>query len=152
MLSDGRLLYSTADASRRVGLGDNALMGLNSFNGITVDATTAFLKYTWGGDTDLDEDVDVADLGALASAWQSSGSWRNGDFDYNGTIDVNDLGLLASNWQAGVVASGGPSLADALASLGLPVTLPEPGAAMVCITIASVTLRRRCQSPCSGLD
>ena len=85
------------------------------------------MRWTFVGDTDLNGLVDVADLGRLASNWQTSGTWFGGDFDYNGTIDVNDLGLLASNWQAGVGNPLGPSLNDALQALGLPsVSVPEP--------------------------
>jgi hypothetical protein len=73
------------------------------------------------GDADLDGDVDIGDLGILASNWQTSGSWVKGDFDFNGLIEINDLGLLASNWQAGVVS------AEAVSSFGLPaVNVPEP--------------------------
>jgi hypothetical protein len=71
--------------------------------------------------------VDVADLGKLASNWQTSGPWTSGDFDYSGFVDVADLGLLASNWQSGVGSPLGPSLAEALAAVGLPISaVPEP--------------------------
>lgn len=63
--------------------------------------TTVTTRYTYLGDADLNGQVDVNDLGALATNWQTVGLWGNGDFDYNNTIDVNDLGLLATNWQAG---------------------------------------------------
>jgi hypothetical protein len=102
------------------------------------------VKYTYEGDTDLNGLVDVADLGALATAWQTAGVWSNGDFDYNGTIDVNDLGKLATNWQAGVGNPLGPSFQEALASLGLPTAaVPEP-AAVVCMGLVSlISLARR---------
>ena len=100
-----------------------------SLGGQTVDPSSLLIKFTYFGDTDLDGDVDVADLGKLATAWQTSNNWQNGDFDYNGTVNVNDLGLLATNWQAGVGSPLGPSsLSEASTSLGLPsVAVPEPG-------------------------
>jgi hypothetical protein len=99
------------------------------FGGLAVDATAVLIKYTYYGDADLDGDVDIADLGALASNWQAAGTWRSGDFDYDGAVSVNDLGLLASNWQAGVGNPLGPSLEQSLAALGLPhVSVPEPQA------------------------
>jgi hypothetical protein len=104
--------------------------GGGTFSGIAVDATAVLVKFTYLGDTDLDGDVDVADLGNLASNWQTAGAWTDGDFDYSGSIDVNDLGLLATNWQAGVGNPLGPSLQEALVAVGLPTTVPEPGAAM----------------------
>lgn len=106
--------------------------------------TAVLIKYTYLGDTDLNGQVDVADLGALATKWQQTGTWIDGDFDYNGTIDVNDLGLLATNWQDGVGNPLGPSLAEALAGLGLPqVSVPEPGSLGVMATAALMLCRRR---------
>jgi autotransporter-associated beta strand protein len=109
-----------------------------------VGDTAVLIKYTYGGDSNLDGQVDVADLGALATAWQTAGTWINGDFDYNNTIDVNDLGILATNWQAGVGNPLGPgSLDEALAQLGLPnVAVPEPVSLGV-IAVAAGMLRRR---------
>jgi GH35 family endo-1,4-beta-xylanase len=122
-LADGRLMTSLATAAHRLGYADD---------GAKVD-----VAFTFAGDTDLDGDVDVADLGNLASAWQTSGLWTAGDFDYSGFIDVSDLGMLASNWQAGVSAGQLPTgghpwaFADALQSLGLPAGVPEPAAPVV---------------------
>jgi hypothetical protein len=78
------------------------------------------------GDADADNDVDIADLGILASNWQQPGGLFDGDFDASGRVDIADLGILASNWQVGV--GSGPSLAEALAAVGLPGnSVPEPG-------------------------
>jgi hypothetical protein len=54
------------------------------------------------GDADRDRDVDVNDLGILASNWQlSPRTFSQGNFDYDVAqmVDVADLGILASNWQ-----------------------------------------------------
>jgi hypothetical protein len=112
-------------------------------------AKQVLVKRTYYGDADLNGQVDVNDLGTLATNWQTSQIWIGGDFDYNGTVDVNDLGLLASNWQAGVGSPLGPtSLAEALSSLGLPnVSVPEPtilGVTMVSVLGALRRHRRRC--------
>jgi hypothetical protein len=62
--------------------------------------------FVLAGDADRDRDVDVNDLGILASNWQQSPrTFSQGDFDYSGTVDVNDLGLLASRWQQGLPQS-----------------------------------------------
>jgi hypothetical protein len=77
-----------------------------------IDNTTIIIKYTFYGDAKLDGDVDVDDLGILATNWQASNQfWINGDFDYDGSVGVNDLGLLASNWQAGTTNPPGPLFA-----------------------------------------
>jgi autotransporter-associated beta strand protein len=126
-LESGRLASSSANPSTALGYADNAVTGLAIFSGVSVDQTSILIKFTWLGDTDLDGDVDIADLGDLASSWQGTGVWTDGDFDYNGTVNVNDLGLLASNWQAGVGNPLGPSLDEALAGFGLPsLNVPEP--------------------------
>jgi autotransporter-associated beta strand protein len=87
-----------------IGFGEASALGLSSFSGQNVDSTALLVKFTYGGDANLDGKVDIDDLGRLASAWQQAGNWTEGDFSYNGTIDVGDLGILASNWQAGVGA------------------------------------------------
>jgi hypothetical protein len=53
------------------------------------------------GDTDADGDVDLSDLGTLATHFgQTSGAgWADGDFDGDGDVDLNDLGALASNFE-----------------------------------------------------
>jgi len=88
------------------------------------------IKFTYGGDTNLDGKVDVTDLGALATNWQTSNVWTGGDFSYDGFVDVTDLGMLATNWQKGVSSPLGPtSFQAALASIGLSDNVvPEPGA------------------------
>ncbi len=90
------------------------------------------VKYTYYGDANLDGQVDISDLGALATAWQTSAVWSQGDFDYSGFVDISDLGKLATNWQLGVGNPLGPSFDEALASVGLAgVRVPEPGSLLV---------------------
>ncbi len=53
---------------------------------------------TFVGDTDLDGDVDSADLVLLVNNYGSSvGDWAGGDLDNNGVVDAADLGQLISN-------------------------------------------------------
>jgi hypothetical protein len=126
---------SAANVSKRIGYAEASALAVTDFAGLPVDSTSALLRLTFGGDTDLDGDVDVADLGRLASSWQTAADWFGGDFDYNGSVDVGDLGILASNWQAGVISAavskptdGNPwAFDEALSSFGLPsASVPEP--------------------------
>jgi hypothetical protein len=60
----------------------------------------ALRKWSWRpGDANLDNAVDVGDLGILAANYgQSDKTWRMGDFNGDGTVDVGDLGILAANY------------------------------------------------------
>jgi autotransporter-associated beta strand protein len=141
-LLSGRIHSSSAGPFVRIGYADNVLLEKTTFGGVSVDDSSLLLMFTYAGDTDLDGDVDVNDLGRLASSWQSTAVWTGGDFDYNGAVNVNDLGLLASNWQAGVARPVGPSLEQALASVGLPAaSVPEPMTAGALLVAGLLTWR-----------
>ncbi|WP_428938636.1 hypothetical protein [Fontivita pretiosa] len=133
-LRDGALFSSSGSAAHRLGYADDALLG------------EALVKYTYTGDANLDAQVDITDLEALAAHWQSAGFWTEGDFDYTGFVNIDDLQLLAYNWQAGVQNPLPPeSLQEALESLGLPVVLPEPayisGAALLPMVLRRLNCR-----------
>jgi fibronectin-binding autotransporter adhesin len=129
--SSGKLRSSTV--TDKIGLGWRDDTG----------AKQVTVAYTYYGDADLNGQVDVNDLGILATNWQTSQVWAGGDFDYNGTVNVNDLGLLATNWQAGVGNPLGPSFAEAAAALGLPAAaVPEPAAITLLGAIATWSLKR----------
>ncbi len=111
------------------------------------DAATQsiLVKYTYYGDANLDGQVDISDLGALATAWQTSAVWSQGDFDYSGFVDISDLGKLATNWQLGVGSPLGPSFDEALASVGLAgVSVPEPSTlGLLSLGVVGLLKRRR---------
>ena len=115
-----------------------------NFSGETVDGTAVLVRWTYQGDATLDGQVDVSDLGRLATNWQQSADWSGGDFNYDGFVDVTDLGALATNWQLGVGNPlGQPSFEAALASVGLGhVSVPEP-AGMTLLGLAAASLLRR---------
>jgi hypothetical protein len=144
MLKNGQLISSSATPTRTLGYGDNALLHKTTFAAQSVDASSMLIKFTYAGDANLDGQVDVTDLGALATNWQTSTVWTGGDFNYDGFVDVSDLGALATNWQLGVGSPLAPeSLGDALASLGLPGTaLPEPASLAFIIGCAGIIERR----------
>jgi hypothetical protein len=56
--------------------------------------------YTLDGDTDLNGEVNVADLANLAGNFGATvgATWIQGDMDYNGTVNVADLADLAGNF------------------------------------------------------
>lgn len=73
------------------------------------------------GDADLDGDVDLSDLGALATRYGTSAGayWHDGDFDLDGDVDLADLGVLATNYGQGAARA----FADFQA-----MNVPEPSA------------------------
>jgi hypothetical protein len=79
------------------------------------------------GDANLDDVVDVGDLGILAGHWGQSGAidWGDADFNHDGVVDVGDLGILAGNW--------GTS----------QTSVPEPTGIMVLVGLAILRRRRR---------
>lgn len=90
------------------------------------------------GDADEDADVDLSDLGALATHYGagSDSTWAMGDFDADGDVDLNDLGTLSTHYDAGQ--------AQALADFASLTSVPEPAAPVVTALAAiPLTLRQR---------
>jgi hypothetical protein len=103
-LWDGRLQTSADEPEgTRMGYGDNAspVLGFIIFAGQDVDSTSLLMKFTYGGDANLDGQVNLSDLGILSDNWETNGPWTSGDFNYDGFVDLGDLGILAGNWEAG---------------------------------------------------
>jgi len=101
------ILTSLGTSAKGIGYAEAAgVLGAGGgiFDGQSVDATTILGKFTYTGDASLDGQVDVSDLGRLATGWQTSQNWEGGDFNYDHFADVSDLGILATNWQLGVGA------------------------------------------------
>jgi hypothetical protein len=141
----GRLTSSASTGARRLGYGDNANLKKSTFAGHSVDASSVLIAFTYIGDANLDGQVDVTDLGALAENWQASAMWTGGDFNYDGFVDISDLGMLASEWQRGVGAFVGlTSFESALAAVGLGTTaIPEPACLGAFVIVAVLLLHRR---------
>lgn len=91
------------------------------------------------GDANLDNDVDLDDLGILADNWNSTtATWYTGDFDFDSDVDLDDLGILADHWGDGV-SSGIP--VQPLNEL-FPALLPEP-TSLCLLGLGALTLIQR---------
>ena len=63
-----------------------------------------------GGDADCNGQVDVSDLGILATNYGDDRGlgWEDGDFNADGVVNVSDLGILATNYGNGTTAQAVP--------------------------------------------
>jgi len=92
---------------------------------LSIVGSDLMLKYTGvgaahPGDANIDNAVDVGDLGILAGNWGGGPgkTWAQGDFNSDGWVDVGDLGVLAGNW-GWVGGGGGTQPVPEPATLGL---------------------------------
>ena len=67
------------------------------------DAKLSRITVSGVGDSDLDDDVDLSDLGNLATNYEQSPprTWGQGDFDCDQDVDLSDLGTLATYYGQG---------------------------------------------------
>jgi hypothetical protein len=121
------------------GLADDGTLTFRlKFTDGTSGQFTAHMPDTTAGDTDFDDDVDLADLGNLASSFGLSSDsikWQNGDFDHDDDVDLNDLGTLATNFEGG----------SAEAYTTFQALVPEPGCAALFAGALALLPRRRRQ-------
>jgi len=90
-----------------------------------------YLEIVCRGDANIDAEVDVFDLAALANNYGGSGkAWEDGDFSEDGDVNVFDLSLLANHY--GWSTGGGEAEA-----------IPEPVAATLLVVGTIVVARRR---------
>ncbi len=129
---------------------DPNIAGLGGkLGGESFDSNAVIVKFTYAGDANLDGQVDVVDLGILATHWQGTGKgWTRADFNYSpdGKVDVVDLGILATSWQRGVGNPLGLSFREALAQfaeLSDVTVVPEPASGLLLAVGASTLLLRR---------
>ena len=102
----GRIFSSSAVGNlKRLGVAEardaRGLSGSQTatWSGQTIDSTSVLVKFTWGGDANLDGQINIDDYGQIDFNVQSSGSvfgWFRGDFNLDGLINVDDYGVIDS--------------------------------------------------------
>jgi autotransporter-associated beta strand protein len=118
-------------------------------NGDFAANSPAEARLTLLGDSDLNGNVNVADLANLAGNFgQTSGKhWLDGDFDYNHTVNVADLADLAGNFGAdlggGSSAGGGAAAPAAALASGGGAAVPEPTAVAGLLAFGGTALLAR---------
>jgi hypothetical protein len=87
--------FGVAEASQALGI---AGVQTGVFDGQTVDSSAILVKFTYGGDANLDGKIDVLDYGNIdLNVPLGTNGWFNGDFNYDGKIDVLDYGIIDFN-------------------------------------------------------
>ncbi len=145
-LWNGPGIHSSAAAAdpddlTAVGVLDNTdpkVGGKTTFEGEPVDATAVLVKYTWGGDANLDglidaNDYDVIDKNYLFTPDPDNMGWWTGDFTYDGVIDANDYDRIdrAFLFQTGPLGTS------------TPFPTPEPATLALLALGAAAALRHR---------
>jgi hypothetical protein len=117
----------------------NVIPIYTSWEGVTVDANSILIKYTYLGDTNLDGVVDIATDFQMFKGGLFGGlsGWENGDFNYDGVVDIaTDFqmfkgGLFGQGGQL-VSAGGVPEPCTlALLALGAALSLSKGGLAVL---------------------
>jgi hypothetical protein len=118
------------------------------FAGETVTGGDVLVKFTYGGDANLDGKINVDDYGRIDSNVGQNGSvfgWYNGDFNYDGKINVDDYGIIDAN----IGVQGPPIPTDGASAAPAGVSaVPEPaalGLAAAALGLAALRGRRRDQ-------
>jgi hypothetical protein len=115
-----------------VGFGEASTLGIvgaGTFAGLAVTDSTVVIRYTYLGDSNLDQTVNLLDLNAVATNFGQNGKvWTDGDSNYDGTVNIQDFNNLAENFGSSMPASG--------AAPELGALMPEPGV----VGVASVSL------------
>ncbi|WP_428389926.1 hypothetical protein [Mucisphaera sp.] len=108
-------------AAIRAGSSDSTF-DLDGLNGVDAGDLAEILALigTVPGDANLDFEVDLIDLSALATSFGSTGGWGEGNFNSDDVVDLIDLSLLATNFGTSAAAPEPGSLAIlALAGLAM---------------------------------
>jgi autotransporter-associated beta strand protein len=136
-----------AEASDVLGLGAT---DTDVWRGQTVDGSSTLVAYTWGGDADLNGELNGDDYFLIDSHVLQSGSvfgYPNGDFDYNGEINGDDYFILDSNI---LQTQASPPFPTGAGGSGF-APIPEPSTIGVLAALAFSARRFRKPSPSSRL-
>lgn len=148
---DGNFFIRLIEAST-LGYGDGATW----IDGVTIDASTVLVGYTYIVDANFNQAVDFADLLAVAQNYDESydpinnppKQWYQGDFNGDGIVGFSDLLALAQQYGSSLVMGESvvnPELANNFTfhwHQALAV-VPEPATLALVAGAALLVLRRR---------
>ena len=121
---------AAANNDYAIAIGEASVLGRTSYGNLPVDSTAVLLGFTWGGDADMDGDVDDDDSDILLDHFGDPGTfyWTDGDFNYDNTVTLADYNILVKNYgQGGLGAlAPEPSVAGALSIAAFAFGLARP--------------------------
>ncbi len=119
-------------------------MGTGTFAGQAVTDTTVVARYTYLGDANLDQTVNLLDLNAVATNFGQSGKvWTDGDSNYDGVVNMVDFNNVAMNFGSTMPLPPGSPPAEMGLPLGAIVPEPVGGILLEIAAIAWVGGRKR---------
>jgi uncharacterized repeat protein (TIGR03803 family) len=95
--------------------------------GVNATPNTIELTYTLFGDTNLDHQVNSADLQILLFSLNRPGAWDQGDFNYDGQVNSADLQNLLFTLNTSLGSQATPMAIDATAAVTTPPSAGSPG-------------------------
>src|SRR5205823_11236770 len=119
--------------------------GTALWSGQTVSGSDTLVRYTYGGDANLDGKLTIDDYGRIDFNFplQTTG-WSNGDFNYDGKLTIDDYGIIDFNYplaQGHPFPAGATTATPALAGV---TAVPEPAAVtLLGLGAAGLLARRR---------
>jgi hypothetical protein len=109
-----------------------------TFDGVAAAPSDVLVRYTYGGDTDLNGYVDATDVANFLAGFNGHlTGWINGDFNGDGVIDGTDLGILMASLSGQGASFGSPGGGG-----GPSGGVPEPSSIGV-MSLACLGLGRR---------
>src|SRR5439155_12913237 len=126
---------AAASSAHRTALGyaESSQLGISTFSGQSVDATSVLIRYTFAGDSNLNGTVDLTDFTFLAANFNGTNkTWLQGDYNYDGSVNLTDFTFLASNFNQTSPADG----------VSPGAVVPEPAAIALCIAALSCACLR----------
>src|SRR5205814_1446327 len=92
-----RYLVAASEATDALGIAGSES---GVFAGEVTDSTAVLLRFTVGGDTNLNGRISAGDYKGIDRSFFIAGStgYANGDFDFNGTIGADDFWVIDQNY------------------------------------------------------
>jgi hypothetical protein len=111
-----------------------------TFDGQGISGSAVLVRYTLGGDANLNRTVDGNDLYTFSQNWLTSGRrFSQGDFSYDGTVNAHDLGILSLNWYHTMSSPVSAPPIDSGTDLPTPIIQPSIAPSQETVFLSDLT-------------